>query len=138
MTVQAEVHPIPSHLATQAGVTSDSAPSIQAESSSQPAKGVTFAAGLHAPSAHGIPEGWFPLGNGSMLGEQEGSVVSRDGVLYTADTVEVDLSVPDRPLWRFRRATGTQQGVEKGRIPVRRTFRGLLDFLAAQPMSASE
>ena len=31
-----------------------------------------------------------------------------------------------------------QQEVEKGQIPVRKTFRGLLDFLSTQPMSDSD
>ena len=99
---------------------------------------VSFHPDLHVPPASGIPAGWFALGQGNSLGELEGTIVSRDGVIYTAETVEIDLSVPDRPLWRFRRSRGTQQESEKGLIPVRRTYRGLFEFLQAPPMSARE
>ena len=85
-----------------------------------------------------VPEGWFTLSGGFCLGQVQGTVVSKEGILYDPETVEVDLSVPNRPLWRFRTSKGVAVRKDKGLIPVRRTFLGLLDFLSEAPMLAKE
>ena len=72
------------------------------------------------------------------MGWEPGTIVSREGITYEPDTVEVDLSVPDRPLWRFRANRGTSSKKEKGLIPVRRTFLGFFEFLEGAPMLAKE
>ena len=94
--------------------------------------------GLGARPSGGIPEGWFAFTGGFSLGEVEGTVVTSDGLIYTADTVEIDLSVPARLLWRFWRAKGSAQKGEKGLIPVRRAYMSLLDFLGPSPVLAKE
>ena len=49
--------------------------------------------------------------------------------------LEVDLSIPNRPMWRFRKVAGASRKGEKGIIPVRTAFRSLLSFLEAPPRS---
>ena len=50
--------------------------------------------------------GWFPLTGDHFLGLAPGMVVARDGLVFSPLSVELVLSVPDCPRWKFRRVRG--------------------------------
>ena len=85
-----------------------------------------------------LPEGWEVLRDGMALGEDEGSLVFDDGSVYGPQTIELDLSTYDRPVWRYRTVRGARAKLAKGMIPVKEAYQSILAFLTGDPIAAHE
>ena len=72
------------------------------------------------------------------LGEEPGSLVFLDGTVLGPQTVDLDLSVPERPIWRYRIVRGAKAKSDRGLIPVREAYESLISALSGAPMSATE
>ena len=86
---------------------------------------------------HLIPEGWRVLHDGMALGKEPGSVVFSDGVLYSAQTIELDMESFERPIWRYRKRHGTSKA-PKGKIPVRVAYENFYELFQQDPVGARE
>ena len=58
--------------------------------------------------------------------------MTKKNSIYHSTTLEMDRSIPERPIFCFRYPSDLTKRI-KGATPVRRTFTGLLDFLRGVP-----
>ena len=84
-----------------------------------------------------LPEGWFSISEGMALGQEPGSLVFQDGVRYGPQTIDLDLQTYQRPVWRWKVASGINKPV-CGKLPVRQAYEDFLKALTADPAAVSE
>ena len=85
-----------------------------------------------------IPDGWNIFKDGMALGEEPGHIVFQDNQVFGPQSVEVDTTTYDIPIWRFRVIKGAKGKEGKGIIPVKEAYRSLQSFLAEGQMSVKE
>ena len=80
---------------------------------------------------------WRPLDPGMALGKELGSIVFKDGTRFGPESIDLDLSTYERPVWQWRRAIRTSKP-PKRKIPVRQAFDDFVRALSQEPVSVSE
>ena len=71
------------------------------------------------------------------LGSEPGSIVFSSGFKYSAQTIDLDTTSYEVPIWRLKTRAGTSR-TPKGIIPVRYAYDSLLEALTPEPASARE
>ena len=71
------------------------------------------------------------------LGKDPGTVVFPDGAQFGPQSVEIDLDVYERPIWRLRQRQGSSR-VPKGKIPVRSAYESFFEAFQQSPTNATE